>query len=231
MPSTEPAYQTYQALADHYAEEGQAQLRDRFMVLAAESLFSAGRTSEAERVRMNLLNLNPHHLIKPFPSIEQALRSGDVKTYIAGLRRTYPPDKAAQLLRSLANERHASPTETPRPQETDKPVRALPVSPPGKEDLKVYRFQDDIDPEASLPRARPAPMHRNAPPESSVRPGRLPLQAASPPPVSPWRPDLVDGDREGLANIWVASILFWIVLLFGLVLVGAAFLTPFFAFS
>src|SRR5579859_3103036 len=101
MQSVDQTVRVYQDLANIYVQQGQAQMRDRFLVLAAEAMYSAGRIDEAERLRGRLLQVNPHHLFKPFASLTEAMKSADVKNYLEGLRRTYPPEKAAHLLESL----------------------------------------------------------------------------------------------------------------------------------
>src|ERR1700730_8580258 len=101
MASTDKMVRIYQELADYYDSHNQAPVRDRMLVLAADAALSAGRTEEAERMRARLLQLNPPHLLKPFASFPEAAKSPDVRSYLAGLRRTYPPETATQLLESL----------------------------------------------------------------------------------------------------------------------------------
>src|SRR5947199_2356845 len=101
MASAERSIRVYQELATHYDARGEAQVRDRFLVLAADAASAAGRGDEAERLRNRLLELNPHHMLRPYSSWSQALQSPDVKTYIEGLRRTYPPGTAENLLDSV----------------------------------------------------------------------------------------------------------------------------------
>ena len=49
MPAADQMMQLYRELAEIYDRQGQAQMRDRFLVLAADTAFSAGKTAEAER--------------------------------------------------------------------------------------------------------------------------------------------------------------------------------------
>jgi hypothetical protein len=91
----------YDELADSYAERGQPQFRDRFLILAADSALTAGDQPEAERFRQRLLAVNPNHLLKPYASFVQAMQTADVQTYVADLRRNYPPDVAASLKQAL----------------------------------------------------------------------------------------------------------------------------------
>ncbi len=92
------ALQVYKELADWYERQGQAAMRDRFLILAAEAAFSAGKTDEAERLRQRLLQANPHHMLKPFSTFAQALQSSNIQIYIHDLQTNYPIDKAQRLL-------------------------------------------------------------------------------------------------------------------------------------
>ena len=103
--------QLYLDLADGYERREQPQFRDRFLVLAADAALAAGATQEAERVRQRLLGVNPHHMLKPYPSFGKAMEIDDVQHYVRDLRKNYPPDIARGLLRSMhqideAHERH-----------------------------------------------------------------------------------------------------------------------------
>lgn len=98
MMSVENAIITYQDLADREDRQGSPQLRDRFLLLAADAALSGGETSVAEGLRERLLEANPHHMIKPYPSFEEALQAPDFSSYIADLRSQYPPEEAARLL-------------------------------------------------------------------------------------------------------------------------------------
>jgi hypothetical protein len=244
MPSVDKTVQTYQDLAALYAQQGQAQLRDRFLVLAADTLHTAGRTEEAERMRGRLLQANPHHLLKPFGSLDEAMKTTDVKNYVTGLRRTYPPEKAAELLESLRSNGEEKPA-TPPPTEPLSAIRPERPPPQAAADaLKVFRFQDDIDPEAPLPRTRPEPMNRPAaretkrpgpvPPPVRPAPATRPTQSAGTPywqparPAGTWSPPPPDADpSETAAGAWVATALFWILLLAGLALAGYTLVGPF----
>jgi hypothetical protein len=84
----------YEDLAQVYERQGQPKLRDWFLVLAADVAATAGWSDEAERLRLRLLSYNPHHLLKPFATFAEALKSPDIQSYIGDLRRTYPPDTA-----------------------------------------------------------------------------------------------------------------------------------------
>ncbi len=146
----------YQELANCYEYQGQAQMRDRFLILAADALLSAGRTEEVERVRARLLEQNPHHLIKPYSTFGEALGAPDVRNYVEGLRRMYPPESAAQLLESL---RTGGPDKTPPIPEGVLnvlwPVQDPPPKP--KEGVQFYRLEYPV--EAAKPSPKPSMHH------------------------------------------------------------------------
>jgi hypothetical protein len=90
----------YEELAEKYQSSGEARQRDVFLFLAADAAHSAGQAGEAERLRGRLLALSPHHLLRPYASFAEALRSNDIKEYLGDLRRQYPADHAQQLLKN-----------------------------------------------------------------------------------------------------------------------------------
>src|SRR5262245_5511439 len=106
MPGADRRTTTYREIAECYDRSGQDTLRDRFLVLAADAAFGAHRIDEAERLRGHLLERNPHHLLKPYASFEEAMKTVDVQTYVAALRQSHPFERAEQLLKTL---RPASP--------------------------------------------------------------------------------------------------------------------------
>ena len=77
----------YKELADWYERQRQPQMRDRFLVLAADAALLAGKADEAEKVRLRLLKVNPHHMLKPYTSFAQALKAPDVLTYVQMMQR------------------------------------------------------------------------------------------------------------------------------------------------
>jgi hypothetical protein len=94
----------YRDLADRYDQLGQMSMRDRFLMLAADSALHGGRPDEAERLRQRLLQQSRHHMLRPYHSFAEAVSAPDVQTYLEDLRANYPPDLATQLLESLQNE-------------------------------------------------------------------------------------------------------------------------------
>ena len=186
MASSEQIIRTYCELAESYEQQGQAQMRDRFLVLAADAAVTAGRLEEAERLRFRLLQHNPHHLLKPYNSFALALKSLDVQNYISALRRSHPYERAEHLLETIhshgGEEGKQSATGPHRP--TNRPIAKL----------DVYALKND----AVLPTI---------------------LSSAVPAGVE---------EREHATSRWVASGLFWFMLMGGVVLAIYALLRPLF---
>jgi hypothetical protein len=101
MSSQTNVLPVYRELAECYERRGQAQMRDRFLVLAADAALAGGQAAEAERLRLRLLQANPHHMLKPYASFDQARSAPDVDTYVRNLRLNYPLEVAEGLLRAL----------------------------------------------------------------------------------------------------------------------------------
>jgi hypothetical protein len=247
MASVEQTAQIYQDLAQWHGQHGQMQLRDRFLVLLADTYYSGGKSDEAEKVRGQLLAVNPHHLIKPFGSFTEALKSIDVRNYIKGLRRQYAPDKAAELLKSLGS----------GTQEQTLPKGVAATAPGGKSPsssaaapAKVYRFQEENAQNPSYPSAVPIPPPRQSAEEIPRRPvSSIPIGRASPvvptaKPTAPissrrspwlppetataWQPEANNADRpEVTAGAWVATGLFLVLIIAGLGLAVLTFAGPF----
>lgn len=185
--------QVYRELADWYERQGQPAMRDRFLILAAEAAFSAGKPDEAERLRLRLLQGNPHHMLKPFSSFSQALQSTNIQIYIHDLQVNYPPENAETLLQNL---RGGSESTANVPQTAPLiEMREEPTLPLG-ESLKVYPLREE--PDAPLPPPPPPakPTQVNRPPQVKpipspplAPPQRKPTTA---PPVVPPRPSALN---------------------------------------
>ena len=136
MPASEDTARIYHQLAQGYERIGDASMRDRFLVLAANAYLAAGRPSDAEQVRAHLVRVNPQHLLKGQLSMVQALQSSDVRNYVDGLQRHYPPDQAAKLLREFQNR---APTAASAPARAQASGGAIPMTladpPPGRQDV------------------------------------------------------------------------------------------------
>jgi hypothetical protein len=254
MPNTERPLRVYEDLANWYDRTGQAKLRDWFLVLAADDAFARGQVKDAERLRSRLLQTNPHHLLKPFASFKEALQSPDVQGYIADLRRTYPPEAAANLLatqRQAAAERethgHASParpagvsppstelfpsaTEDPyvvrmQPTGDDAKAKVNPAPPrPAAAPRPPLHPQQGTGPTARVP-AQPRPRGAQRGPSPSRGPGPIPLSL--PPNAAPRSSPPAERLEERTTGAWVSSGLFMLLLLGTLALVVYTFIGPF----
>ncbi len=214
MANTANLHRMYEDLADMYDRQGQAKLRDWFLVLAADAAFTVGMKEPAERLRSRLLKENPHHLLKPFTSFSEALNSPDIQSYIGDLRRAYPPESADQLLRTHKPNSGTSPLPEPVkakqeksaiPMSTSsalpKPERPAPRREPvldnlddaARDEPPVFRMND------SLPEP---PAKQNHPKPQKLIVGRNPLPARKP---NPYRtpsptPDWNRQETSPLAN-------------------------------
>ena len=59
MASPDNLVVIYKELADRHERQGQPQMRDRYLVLAADAAVSAGRAAEADLLLTRLLRANP----------------------------------------------------------------------------------------------------------------------------------------------------------------------------
>jgi hypothetical protein len=243
MPSFENLAVIYQDLADVHERQGQPQMRDRFLVLAADAAQCAGRDDEAERLRQRLLKRSPHHMLRPFASFAEALASPDVQKYVSDLRRSYPPAEAERLLETARS--RASPERGPegRPIPPTAPVVDLAESSPragaGHEPLKVYRVQDEGgSPAGRRPtQAQPAPRPTTAGAPRSAAPPARPAPSAAPrfPPERRSQPEPPrrapgippDDEEETAPGAWLSAVLFVVVLAGGLALAAYTFAGPF----
>jgi hypothetical protein len=236
----------YLELSDYYDHRGEAQSRDRFMVLAADAAMNAGDREEAEHLRQRLLALNPHHLLKPFKSFEEALKSRDVTDYISALRRRHPPEQVAKLVETTIGQksnRADEPESVPHlrmPQAP--PTRIEPVSGHGPADVFRVRPTDDPPPTTIRPRPVPPPPSIPSLPSNPVRMRPAPSGQSTPlglPPLplqpeptraslsSPYRPapnqsstpfiPVYQGIRlPATPGSWLCSALFILLLIGGL---------------
>jgi hypothetical protein len=213
------AMQVYKELADRYERQGQAAMRDRFLILAAEAAFASGSPDEAERLRQRLLQGNPHHMLKPFTSFTQALQSPNIQIYIHDLQVNYPPETAEALLHDLQN----SVSPAPSANEADTllqteprinpviPIRDEPTQPlgPATEPLKVYPLRDEP---AGQPAQSNRPVSRKA-----ATPLPHPRSQPMPPPL----------ETAGPAGAWLTLILFGMTVTAGIALAFYTLARPF----
>lgn len=237
MPSATQAIRIYCELADWHQEQGQPQQRDRFLVLAADAALAAGQREEAERLRHRLLQLNPHHLLKPYASFAEALRAGDVQSYLTALRQSHPWEAAERLLATLrpdeAGGRNGPPDDVPEPpvfrvrheEDEPKPVPARPRQVPPPHARSVEPPLPLAQPMASVPtkpRGAPPPRPAPRPQPLAFDPDPSPLPARRPRPVE------VEESAHGDGEV-VPLLLFALLLAAGVGLAVYTFARPFFA--
>jgi hypothetical protein len=201
----EHAYQIYKELAEREAERGADQLRDRFLILAADAALMAGRAHDADQLRDRLLEGNPRHLLKPFESMADAIHSPEVANYLADLRRSYPPEEAERLLQSL----HGAPIPV-KEEESEAPP---PLS-------RLFADQET----APEPARDILPMKKSLLPEPA--PALIPPAYRPEPAHEPARGHDAEDAPSAVSNV-VATGLFIVVVLAALALAGHVFVRPF----
>lgn len=107
------AVEIYERLSDFCNKQARYQERDRFLVLAMDASQSEGDIAGAELFRKKLMSLNPNHLLKPYASVQDAMRSSDLMAYIHQLRREYPAHDQEALIRKLSGDQPRSHTPSP----------------------------------------------------------------------------------------------------------------------
>lgn len=132
--------QTYEQLAERYERQQEPRQRDNLLVLAADAAFNGGQATEAERLRRRLLELNPHHLLRPFASFAEAVQSPDVRDLLADLRRQYPPEYVKRLLGKT--ERNMAPAPPPGPAASGNGPRMSSPPPAGAKPSSPYERYD-----------------------------------------------------------------------------------------
>ena len=213
VPPTDTSAKVYQELADWYEHKRDGPMRDRFLLLAAASLLSSGHNDEAEKIRLRLLKLNPNHLLKPFPSLAEAVKSRDVREYIDGLRRNYSPPAASQLLESVRGPSGGSSGHEPAPTATG-PAQELPTLEP----VVVRRGKRLADPAAKNESPAPTSPQHPMEGESKSRFSRLPRPQAESLRAS-WRDGWLEADKpDPPAGAWLSVVLFWATLIGGIAL-------------
>ena len=245
MGPHENLLRVYRELADWYEKQRQPQMRDRFLMLAADAALAAGRPDEAERLRLRLLKVNPHHMVKPYASFAEALKAPDVLTYVKDLRVNYPADVAEDLLRTLQGEQKHPPAGVP----VTAPVMDLDASrtaalPKAEEGETFFDSKEEDLARTAAPvnAPRPRPPARPEPPQTiplqpdPVRPAARPAPPRPLPPPAPRAAPLAPDARSApmrppeepaAGGSWFAVLLFLLVLASGLALTGFIFLRPY----
>lgn len=231
----------YTRLAEWNESQGQPDLRDRFLVLAADAALHAGRSDEAERLRRRLLQVNPHHLLRPYASFVEALASPDVQSYIGELRWKYPPATAEKLLEATEAGELRRPSHVDRPIPPTVPSVDVEGPPPfvdGWDDEDeapaVYRLRQEEQAPRPATTAPPSPRpgsgaRKAAVPPPAPRPSPVPAYAPPPLPVDvePPRPRRGPAADDVPTGAWLSTALFVLTLVAGLALAVYSVARPF----
>jgi hypothetical protein len=253
--------QLYQQLAEQYEYRSEPKMRDRFLILAADTAASSGQGPEAERLLQRLLRSSPHHMLKAFTTFAEAAQAEHIRTYIDDLQKNYPQDTAENLLLSLRQDQGLPPAPatwaTPMPVvptrtddiDSDQTLPGLLPEEPDAFNLMPMNEPDDktqVIP--TKPAAQPRPVARPAQtqpptPYPVVKPLPVTQSDSAPPrPRQPVPPKSVKPKPAGKTTRrckpqkepgggWLSMMLFGVVLMLGLVLVYYALLRPFFHIS
>jgi hypothetical protein len=231
MASPDNLVVIYKELADAHERQNQPQLRDRYLVLAADAALSAGRPAEADLLMARLLRANPHHMLRPFLTFGQAMTSPDIRNYVGELRHTHPPPQAEAEFDALRAGRAAAPPRQTRTLPPTAPVVNLddyPDTSGEHEPLKLHRMPGEAGAPPAPRAPRPAPSRPHVPPPQTpprpIHPIPRPLEPVAELPLPPPR----GADSEEIARgSWLSVVLFVLVLGAGLALAGWTFLRPF----
>jgi hypothetical protein len=236
MASTNRKVQVYADLAEWEHQHGSPQARDRFLILAADAALTAGLTDEAEQFRGRLLETNPHHLLRPYPSLADAMKSSDVYGYIADLRGTYPSDEAEKLLAALqgdkgpASEPSGPGSTTPHPPLPELPTPAAVLGGSASAE-RGSLFAPDSHGDPSSETAEEPPLFASLRQGGEPPPRKAPLphhpSAPAPSTLSPAVEENEAEDRAGGIGVLFSDALFVLLLVVGVVLAGYTLARPF----
>ncbi len=192
MTSKESSLRIYQELADRHDRRREARQRDIFLVLAAEAALALGQPEQAELIRRRLLALSPHHLLKPYSSMAEALRSPDLQFYIEDLKRLFPPEQAEHLLRGKEESK----------------------LPPSSAEPHWFEVQQPAATDRSAGKTRPS--------VSVAPAGKPSMPARFAAPLTTHHEPLTSSEAadEETAGSWLAWLLFGVLLALALVLAG-----------
>jgi len=233
MADSADAAQVYQRLADAYEDQGQGQLRDRYLVLAAAAVYARGQASEAEQLRLQLLRYNPHHLLKPYASLAEALSVVDVQAYVAALQRSHPLEQARQMLSTF--------DPATRSKVADQREVFAHEAHDRKEELSIYRLRDtETENSDSRRHVMASSTSRHDDPGWSSGTS-VAVKAPQPSANVPSEPDIYrilredlpqslsrmdPGERESASGPWAVFGLFLAVSFLGLMLAGTVLVRP-----
>ncbi len=162
MPQFEPLLLTYLHLAQASERRGQPLVRDKLLVLVGVTALELDWDEISAGCRQRILLHNPQHLVRRWPDLASAARTGQFRAYFKQLRRKYSPEKAEHMLNALG-------------------ISLDERTSPGQS-LREYAaaLLESIAPEPSAARQGSAPLSGQRP----VASGRF--EAASPPGVRWW---------------------------------------------
>jgi hypothetical protein len=232
-------------IADIYEQRGEAKMRDRFLILAADAAYAAGKTQEADRLLLRLLQGSPHHLLKAYHSFGEALRADVVRPYLTDLRQNYPPEIVETLLQSLrggsgvtalpAAPSVAAPLASADDQTAilKAPVTPVPTDVYGIEGGDTVRLP--TRPQSPPPSSSRSDKSTLSPARPAATAAMPPASAPQPPVASPIAPlrltpaedqpgEPAEGEPPGS---WLAALLFGVVITLGLAAAIYALARPF----
>ncbi len=79
-------------------------VRDRMLILAAVTADEMGLAQIAAACRQRVLDHNAYHMLRDWETIAEARQDTRFQTYLRGLRRRCPPEKAEHMLVTLGVE-------------------------------------------------------------------------------------------------------------------------------
>lgn len=247
MATTCDVIEVYQGIAEEFHRLEVPQKRDRFLLLAADTAYARGDRQEAERLRRLILNRNPNHLLKPYATFEEALRSADIQTYLQQLRLRYPPESAmelwAQLKRTGQTTVAASFPAMPQPSAplsafVNGPTDGTRVAGNGPlinvGNIRASEEHAMNDAQPGRPTTNPPSWQTPSPPgQASAGPGIFGLRPEPTPPLRPpTTPSFAPAPpppavEEPVAGAWVGGMLCVVAVLAALALLVYVFAAPF----
>ncbi len=94
----------------HLARAGglrqQPMTRDRLLVLCSAIASEMGLTSVAAYCRQKILESNPMHMLRQWPTVAEAMEHESFLSIVRSVIRRYPPEKAELMIESLGIQMH-----------------------------------------------------------------------------------------------------------------------------